>query len=143
MARLYTGRHRFAFRLASLTISSETCQVRQGVRWIIGGLRVLVLTCGAFLLLQPPARGFREDEVECEEAVARLRKCCTSDELAAINCTYDPGCSGTTPSISVSESRCLRELSCRHIETADICQRIFDRTQGVVTTTPEPEQLCP
>ena len=116
--------------------------MRQGVRRFVGGLRVVVMTSGALAVLQPPAHGFRSDKVECEEAVARLQKCCTSDELAAINCTYDTGCGATTPDISVSESRCLRELSCRQIDQAEICQHIAARTQGGVTTTPEPKQLC-
>lgn len=106
------------------------------MRRIVSGLRMLVLTSGVLVLLQPPAHGFRSDEVECEEAVARLQECCTSDDLAAVNCTYEAGCESITPNITVSESRCLRELSCKQVHQAEICERI-------ATRAPNSERLCP
>jgi hypothetical protein len=76
----------------------------------------------------PLAQGFREDEFECEETIAYLKKCCEAFDAHAISCDYDSSCGYTTyAALSPGESRCIRAKSCNEIRSEQICQRLAAR----------------
>ena len=104
-------------------------------------LGALVMLGGFSLGLVPPARGFRKDEVECEETAARLAKCCSPEVIDALNCRYSAGCGVVEPDLSVNESRCLRKLSCAQINADNICGRILSRSER--GNNEAVERLCP
>jgi hypothetical protein len=84
---------------------------------VLGTLLVIVL-----LSAVGPAAGFREDEVQCEEAFAHLLECC--DEFTSnLQCYFsDQGCdSPTYPDLDVVESRHVQSLSCSEIRATDYC----------------------
>jgi hypothetical protein len=72
------------------------------------------------------ANGFREDELVCEEALARLEDCCGSEQLARVSCTYHMGCmhSSTYPLIGPEESECIREATCQDLCARGVCERL-------------------
>ena len=76
----------------------------------------------------------REDEVECEEAVAHLLACCEGSSFSEVSCLYVKECvlvSGggcepehydpCFPDIGSRTSRCLRDLSCTEIRDRGGC----------------------
>ena len=74
----------------------------------------------------------RADVVECEDAISRLQRCCPGFEGEPIVCRYyfenNSGCTSQStrrewPAISTSESRCIRETSCRDMIDRKICAR--------------------
>lgn len=67
--------------------------------------------------------GFREDEVECEEAAAHLSSCCNA--AVDLSCNFTDACSSTYPDLSPSESRCIRDLSCSEIRARGLCSEEF------------------
>ena len=87
--------------------------------------------------------GFREDEIMCEEAVARLVKCCSDFDPHAVTCSYSSGC-GTTqyPAIDMQTSTCIREQSCEDLIGGGVCDRaahvspltVSDEDGGATTT---------
>ncbi len=64
--------------------------------------------------------GFEETELQCEEAYAHLESCC-GDLHEAMSCRVSGGCSGSEPILEVSESRCIRKLSCDEIQDRGMC----------------------
>lgn len=69
--------------------------------------------------------GLREDELECEQAVAHLADCCPDLDPAEISCTYVEGCdSSELTTFSVSESQCIEDLGCDDIRARDLCARV-------------------
>ncbi|HXK18280.1 MAG TPA: hypothetical protein VNG33_10785 [Polyangiaceae bacterium] len=93
---------------------------RRWTRWA-GALVVLAL----FALGTPaPQAGIRRDEIECEEAVAHLAKCCPGFQPERYGCDYeDPvGCGDVTePHFNVSKSREIRGMSCAEVLTTGLC----------------------
>jgi hypothetical protein len=84
---------------------------------LLGTLLVILLLSGV-----GPVAGFREDEVQCEEAHAHLLECC--DEFRSnLQCYFhDPGCDPPTyPDLDVAESRHVQSLSCSEIRASDYC----------------------
>ena len=75
------------------------------------------------------AMGFDGDELECEEAVARLEQCCDGVS-ASIDCVdHRSGCLADedgAPNISGPQSECLRALTCAEIRERGICAAIVD-----------------
>ncbi|HEY1694414.1 MAG TPA: hypothetical protein VGG39_19730 [Polyangiaceae bacterium] len=70
--------------------------------------------------------GMRQDELDCEEAVAVLDHCCNAFPSSFVNCTYEaPGCGAPAvyPSISTPESQCIRAESCSALVTSGVCDR--------------------
>jgi hypothetical protein len=68
--------------------------------------------------------GFREDELECEEAAAHLSACCNA--ALDLSCTFvDDSCDSIYPDLSPSESRCIRDLSCSEIRARGLCSEQF------------------
>ena len=81
-------------------------------KWWLGAL------CTLMLLLPraaAPRSAIRETELECEEAVAHLAKCCPGFDAKKVNCEHiaPQGCDGGhEPELDVDTSRAVRRLSC-------------------------------
>ena len=107
------------------------------------GACLLALTIGLGLSVGPNAQGFREDEVECEETFAHLLDCCSRSQLPLVDCEYHEGCgSPTYPSLTPYESRCLRDLSCAEIRSADVCTELEAREENS-SGSRAPLTVCP
>lgn len=73
--------------------------------------------------------GVREDELRCEEAVARLADCCPGFDTSRIDCAYYATCNGThRPDIPITEARCIAAASCATVDQSAICERVLDPT---------------
>lgn len=86
--------------------------------------RRAALACVVWCGLSVRCGTLRQEELECEEAVARLYECCPSAPLSEVNCTYEEGgCEGEprVPDIPVRQSRCVRTLSCLELTTQGVC----------------------
>ena len=75
---------------------------------------------------------FREDVIWCEEAVARLERCCPGFDARKVEClfyfSYDEGCGTSTtrridPAFTSEESRCIQDTSCDALVSQGICAR--------------------
>lgn len=75
---------------------------------------------------------FREDVIWCEEAVARLERCCPGFDAAKVECqfyfSYNEGCGTATtrrvnPALTTDESRCIRDTSCDALVAQGVCAR--------------------
>ncbi len=82
----------------------------------------LALAAGLFL---PLACGLiREDELECEQAVAHLIACCPGFQPNNIACNHESSCGSTTyPSLPLDESKCLEALDCAGVRLGGYCAR--------------------
>ncbi|MCC6553134.1 MAG: hypothetical protein IT372_08960 [Polyangiaceae bacterium] len=108
-----------------------------------------------FLLLIPVLLGvsavccMREDEVRCEEAVARLEECCPGTDLSQISCTYVAGaCSTNYPDLSIDESQCISDMDCGELRSAGVCARAEHASDPPPATgegggTQEEQPVCP
>ena len=72
--------------------------------------------------------GFREDEVYCEEAAARLAKCCPSFDPHTIECSFvddSTYCSVHVqyPAIDEGTSKCILALDCGTMVSSGVCDR--------------------
>lgn len=89
---------------------------------------------------------FREDVIQCEEAIARLERCCPEFDASRVLCNYyysydTSACGPTTvqsvrPALDLSESRCVRDTSCDALVANGVCKRAQDArayTQRLVT----------
>jgi hypothetical protein len=66
----------------------------------------------------------REDELQCEEAVAHLMECCDDFNASEVRCIYERGdCGSETvhPDLSVEQSRTIRRLSCAEVRARGLC----------------------
>jgi hypothetical protein len=116
----------------------HTREKRRG-DWLRGVVLVLVVAGGA-----PTAQGFRQDEVECEDAVAYLASCCSGFPEHDVQCDYVAGCdTNEYPSLTPSESECILDRSCS--ELADgICKRVLARQTATDATNGAPSPaVCP
>lgn len=76
---------------------------------------------------------FREDVIQCEEAIARLQQCCPDFDGARVLCNYyfsldRSSCGPTTtdsvnPALNLSESRCVLDTTCEDLIGKDVCAR--------------------
>jgi hypothetical protein len=100
-------------------------------RAILEWARWCALTGGVFLFASGGMRtvGFVDSEFECEQAVARLHKCCPDFDVTAVRCDYSSGCGVINPLLGTSESQCLQNLSCDEIEANDICAQVAQLAQ--------------
>jgi hypothetical protein len=96
--------------------------------------------------------GLREDEVDCEQAVAHLDECCPGFTWASsLRCEYDGGCAPNTPGLTVEESNCVAAMSCDELVARDLCTTLANLVPDdaadpyddhATDTTPRP-QVCP
>ena len=88
----------------------------------------LIVAAGVFAAFGASAGGFREDEIYCEEATARLAKCCPSFDVRVIECNYiDNSTDCTTsvqyPSLEEVTSKCIIALDCGSLVSTGVCER--------------------
>src|SRR5512140_1891851 len=107
---------------------------------LIQQVNLALLAIGIGLVLNLPGRATRSagetsaDELECEEAVARLVKCCPDLVPSTVNCEYreERGCGSTNycvyhPDIDPGEGRRIRSLSCAQVAAEGICASVTSR----------------
>jgi uncharacterized membrane protein len=89
-------------------------------------MRSALWVATAFAVLLACGDELSEGELDCEEAVAYLEGCCPGFSSASMSCVYGsgPGCSGTSPDISIPESQCIRATSCSELVESGVCQRV-------------------
>jgi hypothetical protein len=81
----------------------------------------------------------REDEMECEEAVARLADCCSNVETNRFVCIKTHGCGGATltPDFTADGSECIRKKSCEEIGPS--CAALRDLSNVPRTSARNPQ----
>lgn len=95
--------------------------------------------------------GFRQDELECEEAVTHLTDCCPGFNPTKINCTHEAACDlQNVTALPVLESQCILRESCETIVKTKVCDRLTSeladttiQTSGVIGETRQAEDVCP
>jgi hypothetical protein len=90
-------------------------------------LRVPLLL-GVVLGALPMTQCLRQDEAECEEAVARLVECCPGFDPKAINCEYvqgDCAVGVVYPSLSAPDSECILGKSCDALTAQKVCDAVI------------------
>jgi len=114
-----------------------------------GTWTALGLALGVVTLLNAPRYGqgdFRHDELECEEAVARLERCCGELPPERVSCAFDEwdcdsseedcGCAGKSyvyPDLRMGTSDCIRQRSCHELRTAGVCAKALDPDGGEIS----------
>lgn len=82
------------------------------------------------IFVLPGAGSFTESEFLCEEAAVNLEDCCEDLAVESLSCSRQTGCSGETtrpPVLTAEESECIKELGCRSLNDANICERVSAR----------------
>ncbi len=100
--------------------------------------------------------GFREDEIFCEEATARLAKCCPSFDPRTIECSFVDNSTECTlqvqyPAIDEGTSKCILALDCGTMVNSGVCDRADsvlpriseDADGGGISTTGGSRGVCP
>jgi hypothetical protein len=94
------------------------------------------------LLSTSGACGIREDEFDCENAVARLVTCCPGFEASSVDCTYSPGCGNAYPSLDPTQSTCILQSSCSSLQSTGVCNAAASLSTGSETEATFPS-VCP
>lgn len=85
----------------------------------------LFALAGLGLLSHVAGNSFREDELECEQAIAHLVDCCPDFPAGSVQCVYDEGCGTVTETaLSVAESRCIERKSCDDVRASGLCEKV-------------------
>jgi hypothetical protein len=65
----------------------------------------------------------REDELECESAMAHLAKCCPGFNPMQFSCRFEEGCDQPeiVPRFDVPTSQCIRALGCEQVQANGLC----------------------
>jgi hypothetical protein len=75
---------------------------------------------------------FRPSVLHCEEALARLVRCCPGFDPSVVECEYffsrDEGCGATTvqrvePAFALDESQCILDTGCDDLVARQVCSR--------------------
>lgn len=75
---------------------------------------------------------FRPSVLACEEALARLNRCCGGFDPSLVQCEYyfssDEGCGTSTrvsvePAFTLAESHCIIATDCATLKANDVCGR--------------------
>lgn len=69
----------------------------------------------------------REDDLECEEAVAHLEDCCPGFDARSVSCSYQEGCGDgrdQTGQLSVQQSNCIQAKSCSDLIASGTCGQL-------------------
>ena len=68
-----------------------------------------------------------EEEMVCEESVARLEVCCPEIDPRRINCVHAQSCNAElVPVLTSKASACLADTSCADLKSRGSCERIRD-----------------
>lgn len=98
--------------------------------------------------------GFREDEIECEQAVVRLNECCPGFRGSEIDCSYretidcdDKVTARSYPAISMSDSKCIQGKACADLVAKGDCTRAQAAKRVTVdakygSSTPNATKVC-
>ena len=87
---------------------------------------------------------FREDVIWCEEAVARLERCCPGFDGAQVECrfyfSYEQGCGDTRsertePAFTEDDSRCIHDTACSELVANGVCERAAQNGAARSTVT--------
>jgi hypothetical protein len=93
--------------------------------------------------------GLREDEIDCEEAVAHLQACCPGfTQTETLQCTYSDGCGVVEPAISIPQSQCILAESCEALVSGGVCARAVNLASPSSSdfdgnSSPAPATVCP
>jgi hypothetical protein len=108
---------------------------------LVGG--VLACNWGSGEQTNNDDNDFRPDVFYCEDALARLAKCCPGFIATEVACTYfndstSDGCGSTTsneqdPAFSTDESQCILQEACGMLVTSGVCQRAQVATSYVAS----------
>ena len=101
------------------------------------GLGLRVLTALAVVTL---VGSIDEESLECEEAIARLRDCCTMRATLNVCAT---GCDSVK--LSLEESECIQRQSCDELRAGLVCERV-QALADEASTIEEPNswaEVCP
>jgi hypothetical protein len=124
-------------------------------RRVSAGVAVLSATCMLFACsfgrrddYEEDDNEFRADVIECEDALARLQRCCPDFDAKPVLCKFfyskSSGCgsiatSNVEPAFSTAESACIRNMSCDELVDKKVCARGQKaRAYTTNTTTPYP-----
>ncbi len=77
----------------------------------------------ALLLAAFAVRCVGRAELHCENAVARLERCCSGFEVDESYCSQGENCWVVYPTISESDASCIVNASCETIVANGICAR--------------------
>ncbi len=100
-----------------------------------------VAVAAALLLSAAVLRCVRRDEIQCENAVAQLERCCAGFHPDQSYCTYSEGCGVAYPTITEDDSECIVRMSRGDILAAGICERAAN---AIPPTGSAPgTRLCP
>jgi hypothetical protein len=109
--------------------------VRTARRALTGVVAALVAACVAPI-------GIRGDELECEEAVARLTTCCPGFDPGKVECAYvDRGCDPPIlPAFSVETAQCIERSDCVALAARGTCALAQPARKD---TTKQLQGICP
>ena len=102
---------------------------------------VVVVVLALVYGLGVSCNGFREDEIECEQAIVHLRDCGPGFNASMVDCSYEDdvvSCedrhvkSSTYPALSLDDSRCLQQRTCRDLIDNGACTRAQSAQRRVV-----------
>jgi hypothetical protein len=99
---------------------TPACGGAPRARWI----RTAIACLGLSTLIA--GGGLRQDELDCEQAVAHLKECCPDFVGATIACEFSDGCGTTDPALSIDESHCILALECAALVKSGICDKTRD-----------------
>ncbi len=92
----------------------------------------LVLACNSNGNDEEDDNQFRDDVIWCEEAIARLERCCPNFDGARVECkfyySHNEGCGSsetrrTEPAFTKDESRCIHDTTCTALGDTGGCER--------------------
>ena len=107
----------------------------------------LVLACNSNGNDEEDNNQFRDDVIWCEEAVARLERCCPGFDGAQVQCwyyySYNEGCSSAEtqrlePAFTKEESRCIHDTACADLVAAGVCTRAAENGAARASSTSIP-----
>ena len=105
---------------------------------------VAAIVTAIVISLGVSCNGFREDEIECEQAVVHLRDCCPGFKASAVDCSYseETGCDNVThytfPAISIADSQCLQQKSCAELVDGYCAQAQSAQRRAAMAPAPAP-----
>jgi len=99
------------------------------MRWWKQRLSSILLAGFAMVTLTAVDLSVREDELECEQAVAHLVSCCPGFDPSSVICEYQ-ACS-VHPDLLLAESLCIVALDCGDVRARGLCTSVpaLDQTR--------------
>lgn len=104
-----------------------------GVLFALGVVALLACEDGDTKNDEEDDNQFREDVIQCEEAIARLQRCCPDFDGSRVLCNYyfrfDTSTCGPRrtdsvhPALNLSESRCVLSTTCEDLVGQEVCTR--------------------